>query len=70
MSKKFYEVNGEAKDTIKKFGVDVATQLEKTKYEVILNHKQMIMVVSWLENSNMQQHEKELLDVFQEAKQK
>lgn len=74
MSKKFHEVNGEASDTIKKFGADVATQLERTKYQVILNHKQMVMIVSWLEKKKgdleLQPHEKELLDVFSEASQK
>lgn len=71
LSKKFFEINGEAKENIQKFSKDVALQLEKTKYEVILNHKQMITVVSWLENNSPlddSHFEKELLDVFREAK--
>jgi hypothetical protein len=69
---KFFEVNGDAKESIQNFSKNVAEKLEKTKYELILNHKQIVMIKQMIGNKDATDYtedQSKLLDVLNEAKQ-
>ncbi len=75
MTKTFSTIDHEAYEKAQELTKSIKEKLEKTKYEVILNHKQVIMIRDFLESkdgTDRTDEEFDLLDVIvhaQEVKQ-